>query len=679
MARPLRFPGPAPRLGPMSRRRPLLLFAAAWAIRLLYLAQVRHAPYFDVPLVDGANYFRMAAAIASGDLLAGRQVFWQPPLYPYFLAVLLAIFGPRLTWIYAVQTALGALSCLLVYCVGRRLFDERAALAGGIVMALYGPLVLFDAQPLIPVLHIALVLLGILLMLRAAGIPGTAGLPGATGIGEAAGPRGAADASGPRPWALAGLAWGAAAIATPNILLAAPAAAAWAWLGARASRRAAALFLAGVALPGALATARNLLVAGEPVLISSNGGINFFIGNNPDYERTIRIRPGGEFERLSQEPENLGIVGESGKSWFFTRRALQFLVEYPGQALRLYERKAVDLIAGREIPRNQDAYVYRRYSSLLALLLWRRGVAFPFGVVAPLALAGAFLPGGATGGGRRAGRALLILYAAAYAVSILIFFPTDRYRLPLVPILALFAGRLLGAPAAWRRPRVIALLIAGLVLFNLDAFKPREAYPEEEALNRAYALRMRGRLPESEAEYQNAIALNPRRIDPHNALAAMAAQEGKWEEAAGHYQDLLAIAPDFVEVRRDLGQAYLALGRPEEARREWQIAVHLAPGAGLALADLCLSYYDEKLPDAAEPYCERAVAARPDLPDTHLAMGMVARALLKRERAEAELGEALRLYPAGSPGRAKADALLRKMKEVDRRRMQEGTTAGRSR
>jgi len=654
----------------MSRRRPLLLFAAAWAIRLLYLAQVRRAPYFDVPLVDGANYFRMAAAIASGDLLGGRQVFWQPPLYPYFLAALLAIFGPRLTLIYTAQTALGAFSCVLVYFIARRLFDERAALAGGVVMALYGPLVLFDAQPLIPVLHIALVLLGILLMLRAAGIPGATGTP------EAAGMHGAAGASGRRNWALAGLAWGAAAIATPNILLAAPAAAAWAARGARASRRAVALFLAGVVLPAALATARNLLIAGEPVLISSNGGINFFIGNNPDYERTIRIRPGGEFERLSQEPENLGIISESGKSWFFARRALQFIGEYPGQALRLYERKAIDLIAGREIPRNQDAYGYRRYSSLLALLLWRRGIAFPFGVLAPLALAGAFLPGSGAGSGRGAGRALLILYAAAYALSILVFFPTDRYRLPLVPILALFAGRLLGAPSAWRRPRVIAVLIAGLAFFNLDAFKPREIYPEEEALNRAYALRTRGRFPESKAEYRNAIALNPRRIDPHNALAAMAAQEGRWEEAAGHYRDLLAIAPDFVEVRRNLGQAYLALGRAEEARHEWQIAVHLAPGAGLALADLCLSYYDEKLPDAAEPYCESAVAARPDLPETHLALGMVARALLKRERAESELGEALRLFPAGSPGRATADALLRKMKEVDRRRMQAGAPAG---
>jgi tetratricopeptide (TPR) repeat protein len=657
----------------MSRRRPLLIVLAAWAVRLIYIAQIRKAPYFDVPLIDGANYFRMASLIASGDLLGGPRVFWQPPLYPYFLAALLSVFGRRMGILYAIQAAIGSLSCLLVYAIGRRLFSERAALCAAGVMILYGPLIHFDAQPLIPVLHVALVLAGLLLLLRAAGL-------GEAGDGE----RRAGSAPAPhagRDGLLAGIAWGLAALATPNVLLAVPAAAAWAIGRMRAARqRVLALFLIGVAAPVALAALRNVVVARQLVLISSNGGINFFIGNNPDYERTIRIRPGGEFERLAQEPENLGIVGEDGRSWYFTKRALQFLGGYPREALRLYARKGLDLIAGREIPRNQDAYTYRTYSSLLAILLWRFGVSFPFGVVAPLALAGAFLPregraadgapssGAAASGGAeagwRSGRGLLLLYAAAYAVSILLFFPTDRYRLPLVPIAALCAGRLLGAPrSAWRRPRVIATLLAGLVLFNLDACTPGERYPEEEALNRAYALRTEGRLEAAREEYREAIALNPDRIDPYNALAAMAAQEGKWEEAAQRYRELLEIAPDFVEVRHALGQAYVALGRRDDARREWQIAAALAPGAGLVLADLCLSLRDEGAFAAAEPYCDQAVRVRPDLPETHFARGVLARALRKTDLARGEIAEALRLFPSDSPGRARAERILRRMKE----------------
>ena len=305
-------------------------------------------------------------------------------------------------------------------------------------------------------------------------------------------------------------------------------------------------------------------------------------------------------------------------------------------------------------------------------------MSFPFGVVAPLALAGGLIGGrsvvpsggarDAVSDARRAGRRLLLHYAAAYAISILLFFPTDRYRLPLVPVAALFAGNFLAVlPGCQRRPRAIAVLLCGLVLFNLDALHPGESYPEEEALNRAYALRMKGRSEEARAEYLEAMALNPRRIDPYNALATMAAEQGRWDEAAQRYNELLQIAPDFADVRRSLGETYLALGRKEDAWREWQVAVDLAPGEGLALADLCMSAYDDGVIATAEQYCERAVSARPDLPETHLAMGYVARALHRRDRARDEFSKAARLFPAGSVGRRRAEEILDRMRRRDER------------
>jgi len=260
------------------------------------------------------------------------------------------------------------------------------------------------------------------------------------------------------------------------------------------------------------------------------------------------------------------------------------------------------------------------------------------------------------------------LYAVSYALSILVFFPTDRYRLPLVPVIALLSGNLLAAaPACLRRPGVIAALLCGVMLFNLDAFHPGESYPEEEALNRAYALKSKGRVEEARDAYLQAIALNPRRIDPYNSLAAIAAEQGRWDEAVERYTDLLEIAPDFVDVRRSLGEAYLAVGRKEDARREWQVAIHLVPGAGRALADLCMSYYDEGVLVDAAPYCESAVRVRPDLPETHLAMGLLARALRQRDRARAELTEAARLFPPGAPGRTRALEILDRMRRHDER------------
>ncbi|MGH9797912.1 MAG: tetratricopeptide repeat protein, partial [Candidatus Polarisedimenticolia bacterium] len=277
---------------------------------------------------------------------------------------------------------------------------------------------------------------------------------------------------------------------------------------------------------------------------------------------------------------------------------------------------------------------------------------------------------------RLPGAGLLLGWAAAYAASILCFFPTDRYRLPLVPILALFAGGLAapvppGGPKegrgrpSWRRPAVLAALAAGLVLFNLDALHPGERFPEEEALNRAQALRAKGRPGEARQEYRRAIALHPERIDAHNSLGAMAAQEGRWEEAARHYEEVVRLAPDFVEARRNLGQAWLSLGRTTDARREWEIAANLAPAAGLALADLCLSYLSEGAVAAAQPYCERAVRVRPDLGETHLALGLLARAQRRREVARAAFTEAAGRLPPGSAGWRRATEILERMRRRD--------------
>jgi tetratricopeptide (TPR) repeat protein len=655
----------------MAGRRALLVFAIALAARLVYVAEIRTLPWFDVPIVDGANYLRTARAIAGGDLLGGAGAFWQPPLYPYFLAVLLRLFGERMVWIVAVQAVLGALSCVLVLALGRRLFGERAAVASGLVMALYAPLIHFDAQPLIPVLHIVLVLLGILLLLRAGG---AATAEDGTGASE-------------RPAALrylpGGLVWGLAAVATPNILLAAPVAAAWiarrsAPAGPR-SGRARTLpvlgFLMGLALPVGLVAARNLVVAGEPVLISSNSGINFYIGNTANYEQAIRIRPGGEFQRLAQEPENAGVVGAAAQSRWFTARALEFLTGYPGSAVRLYLRKALDLVAGREIPRNENMYEYRQHSWLLSALLWRWLLSFPFGLLAPLALAGVVATtgesraeaGAAGSEERRSGRTLLLLFALSYAASVLLFFPTDRYRLPIVPVLALFAGAVLAAPVrSLRRVPVAAAFLAGLVLFNLDAPTPSESWPEEEALNRAYALRVKGRREEARKEYQRAVDLNPGRIDGYNSLAVMAAEEGDWEHAVWRYRELLAVAPDFVEVRCSLAQALLALGRKEEARHEWETAAYLVPAAGQALAELALSYLEDGQAEQALDYARRAVQVRPDLPEAHFALGMTARALRRREEALRALEEAARLFPEGSPGRRRTEEVLGRMRSRDR-------------
>src|SRR5207249_3702445 len=127
--------------------------------------------------------------------------------------------------------------------------------------------------------------------------------------------------------------------------------------------------------------------------------------------------------------------------------------------LRLQGKKLYLLLAGNEIPRNQEIYPARAYSPVLRALLWKvPGLAFPFGLLLPLAVVGL-----AVGSSRAPWLAAIV---GAYALAILAFFITARYRVPLVPFLLVFAAE----GVRWflrdaRAPERAAAAAAGVLLF----------------------------------------------------------------------------------------------------------------------------------------------------------------------------------------------------------------------
>ena len=68
------------------------------------LADSRRSPFFDVLLGDAHGYDEWARRLAAGDWI-GTEVFYQAPLYPYFLGVVYAIFGRDLLIVRIVQAA----------------------------------------------------------------------------------------------------------------------------------------------------------------------------------------------------------------------------------------------------------------------------------------------------------------------------------------------------------------------------------------------------------------------------------------------------------------------------------------------------------------------------------------------------------------------------------------------
>src|SRR5262245_5255798 len=130
--------------GALSMVRPaLVIFAIAFAIRLVHVVQIRSTPFFSLLMGDSRGYDEWAQRIAGGDWW-GTEVFYQAPLYPYFLGVIYAVAGRDLLIVRLIQAAIGAASCVLIALAAGRLISRRAGIAAGVMLALYAPAIFFD-------------------------------------------------------------------------------------------------------------------------------------------------------------------------------------------------------------------------------------------------------------------------------------------------------------------------------------------------------------------------------------------------------------------------------------------------------------------------------------------------------------------------------------------------------
>src|SRR3954470_1674754 len=149
--KPRRTPAPQISSPPVALRTdwPFLryagaIFLTALAVRLMHVWLLSRSPFFDALLGDAHGYDEWARRIAGGDWI-GTDVFYQAPLYPYFLGVLYKIFGHSLVAVRVAQAIVGAGSCALLGLAGHRFFSRPVGLVAGFGLAVYAPAIFFDA------------------------------------------------------------------------------------------------------------------------------------------------------------------------------------------------------------------------------------------------------------------------------------------------------------------------------------------------------------------------------------------------------------------------------------------------------------------------------------------------------------------------------------------------------
>jgi tetratricopeptide (TPR) repeat protein len=573
-----------------SRQRslgPVLLLGLPLVLRLLCLLQLQGSEIFRLLVVDARSYHDMAAALAAGRW---DQVgpFWQPPFYPYFLALLYKLATPDPIVARIAQAILGSISCLLIFRLGARFFGRRAAWIAWGIAAAYGPFIFFDLQILNASLVTFLLLVALEILTAAEG-----------------------------RWRLAaaGLAAGLAAITVATSLVTIPVFAAWIALKNRGempggrdampSRAAAgtargrwlsaAIFLGVAAVPVATVTAVNLAHCGEIVLVSYNAGINFWIGNNPDYDSTVAIRPGRSWDALDKELRLARVPTAAQSSGYWFRKSIRWIGSHSADWTRLLLHKTRLYLRGDEIWRNQEIYPFRQSSWILRALIWIHGIAFPFGVLLPLGAAGTltiFIR-------RRVDRApafLLLLLILVYSAAVIAFFPAGRYRVPVAPWLILFAA---GGISAWtddavRGNRRSLVIPAGVVLAlgllsnsGLPAMSSR--FNSDAYSDLGFSYQERGKLDEARRQYETALGADGNNTEALNNLGTILLLQKKPGEAKPYFQRVLDRYPDDRKANTNLGTIYLQSSEPYWAGYYFSRARESDPTAPLAAEGVRLS------------------------------------------------------------------------------------------
>ncbi len=570
---------------PLGRIVLIAIFLIALLARLAVVWQSSSLDYHRYLVLDAATYHRIAI---EGD---PRGPFWQPPLYPWFLRGIYALAGepdPRAARV--VQSLGGALVAVLVSICVSRLAARRWAIGAGLGTALYGPLIAYDTE-LLPASLAALLSTLLLTLLTA---PPT---------------------SSPRwmRWRLplAGLLLGALGLLLPAFAFAGALLLIWLWRLEGFRRALLVATLAVVVI--APVTIRNWQREPDLVAISYNGGVNLWIGNNPDYPRTVAIRPGIEWGHLVEQPRCAGGARTSAQeSAWFSKQVRRFAREHPVDFVTQLARKLAASVSIYEIGRNRDDYDAREESLLMRLLLQRWG--WPFLLLLPLTTAGIC----ASLRHRALSWPALCLTLGVLLAAVL-FFPSARYRIPALPAMIILAAA--GLPRVSKRDGLVAAgaLVLGLIPAGIPPIPPAETL---------YAIG----------------------IDRDQA--------GDSQAASSFYERALTLAPDNADLHLALGLALSKLGREDEGRAHLERAVVLQPNADVAWQGLGLYWMRHRDWDRARAAFERGVAA--DRCNQRLrasfAMALIDQGYLNEARRQ--LDEARRLYPKPDGRVAEAERRL---------------------
>jgi hypothetical protein len=409
-----------------ARARRLILAAAV--VGFVLRAAFGLVYWVGKPLThDEREYLALARSLTQGRGFTYDEThdtgtaprFGRAPAYPLFLAAVGAgsidnegaSRNAALRRVQIAQSVVGAIGIWIIGTIAWRALGARAGAIAAAIAAVYPPLVWICAYALSEAVFSTVALASALL------------LDVAMARADRADSRraGAAIAIG------AGVLTGVAVLLRPAMLFFLPLALLW-LLRRRRAVVAVALVAAALAVMAPW-TARNLRVHGRFVLVAAEGGVTFWTGNHPlaRGEGDMAANPQIKRAEIAFRTAHPGLTAEELEPLYY-RDALSTIARDPVWWLGLLARKAFYTVvpAGPSYTLHSTKYLAASVVSYGLLLL--------------AALGGA----GALMRSRRRPTAVLLLAASAVLVC-LVFFPQERFRIPVIDPTLIISAAALGA------------------------------------------------------------------------------------------------------------------------------------------------------------------------------------------------------------------------------------------
>lgn len=370
------------------------------------------------PYADSEWYFRTASELAAGygfvyDLETRKPLAAWPIGYPFFLSLLFRVTGPSERVAILANLALSVLCVTLTYFLALYIFNRLVAVVSALVLAMLPGMVVYCSLISTDLLFMTLVTacFGIVVYSTEMRVSRSA--------------------------LAVGIVNGFSALVRPTGLILLPIWAIIRWLALREKSSlqrwilVASLGTATVVFPWTL---RNYMHFGEVILVSTNGGANFWIGNNP------RAFGGFMWPRDETNPLQPLIGSELEINRKGYELGFEFIYQNPLPALKLLPAKVFYLYNSNDFGLHWNKLSALKPSQFGSGTLAFALVNLVYVIVSILAIIGVVR----LLRKQHQDQELLaysgVLLATYWTIVHLPYFGQDRFALPLLPVLAMYAA-----------------------------------------------------------------------------------------------------------------------------------------------------------------------------------------------------------------------------------------------